>query len=351
VHVQGIQEADEKEIEDEFIMILAGDIGATKTILGIFAPDRGARDPLVKDTVLTRDFPDLETLISSFLRKTGADVYAGCLGIAAPVTDGEARMINTPWIIREDDLRSRLGFASLRIMNDLQAVAASIPVLEPGDYAVIHDGQGAAGGAVAVLAPGTGLGEAFLVWEGKRYSAHASEGGHADFAPRTPLEAELLRDLQSRFGHVSYERICSGPGIYNVYSFLKKSGLADADPGTAAEISAADDPTPVIIRAACKKDKPCGLCAQALEIFVSVLGAEAGNLALKVFATGGVYVAGGIPPRIIGNLKKGGFMNSFRDKGRESFLLDRMPVRVIMNTDSALIGAAAEGLEVAKTRS
>jgi glucokinase len=331
-------------------MILAGDIGATKSILGIFAPARGARDPLAMDTLRTGDYPDLETLVSTFLKRTGAQVTEGCLGIAAPVTNGEARMINTPWVVRQEELREKLGLSSLRLMNDLQAIAYSIPLLVPGDYETINDRSGAAGGGLAVIAPGTGLGEAFLTWDGTRYRGHASEGGHVDFAPRTPLEAELLRELQNRFGHVSYERICSGPGIYNIYSFLKKSGYAEGRREAAAEISAAEDPAPAIIRAALDPVSPCGLCMLVLDVFISVLGAEAGNLALKVLATGGVYIAGGIPPRIISLLKKGGFMKSFGDKGRESFLLSRMPVRVILNTESALIGAAAEALEGQRTK-
>jgi len=196
-----------------------------------------------------------------------------------------------------------------------------------------------------VIAPGTGLGEAFLVRE-ERYLAYPSEGGHADFGPNSDLEIGLLRSFQKKFGHVSYERICSGHGLPNIYTYLKESGYAEEPVWLAEQLAAIDDPTPGIVSAALDTYKPCKLCVTTLSVFVSTLGAEAGNLALKVLATGGVYLGGGIPPRIIPALATGQFMKSFTNKGRFSELVSRIPVHVILNPKAALIGAAFHGLEL-----
>jgi glucokinase len=201
------------------------------------------------------------------------------------------------------------------------------------------------GGAIAIVAPGTGLGEAYLVWDGSHYRACASEGGHADFAPNNQLEIDLLCYLQDRFGHVSYERVCSGQGIANIYAFLRHSGYEEPT-WLAKRLAAVDDPTPVIVNAALGAREPCRICDTALDVFASILGAETGNLALKVLSTGGVYLGGGIPPRILPVLKQDGFMKAFRHKGRLSGLLTRVPVHVILNPKTALLGAACYGLEL-----
>ncbi len=201
---------------------------------------------------------------------------------------------------------------------------------------------------MAVIAPGTGLGEAFLTWNGSRYQAHASEGGHADLAPNNTLEAELYRFLEKRFGHVSYERVCSGLGIPSIYTFLKESGYAVEPAWLAERLATAQDLTPIIIGAAMDEKKPCSLSVKTLEIFVSVLGAEAGNLALKVLATGGVYLGGGIPPRIVTALQSDRFLGSFHNKGRLASLMTKMPVHVILNPKAVLLGAAYAELENSK---
>jgi glucokinase len=221
-----------------------------------------------------------------------------------------------------------------------------VPFLEAADLHTLNEGQPAPGGVIAVIAPGTGLGEAFLTWDGSRYRAHASEGGHTDFAPTNALEAGLLRYLLGRFEHVSYERVCSGRGLPNIYAYLKDSGYAEEPPWLAEQLASVEDPNPIIVNAALYGERPCELCVAMLNTFVSILGTEAGNLALKVLATGGVYLGGGIPPRILPALEQEEFIEAFRRKGRMSDLLARVPVHVILNPKVALLGAACHGLEL-----
>ncbi len=265
-------------------------------------------------------------------------------GVAGPVVAGRATITNLPWVMDEEQLQAALHLSSVCLLNDLSAIAHAVPFLELADLHTLNEGQPAPEGNIAVVAPGTGLGEAFLTWDGSRYRPHASEGGHADFAPTSPLETELLRYLQDRFEHVSYERVCSGRGLPNIYAFLKDNGYADEPTWLAEELAAADDPTPVIVNTALARE--CELCVATLDTFVSILGAEAGNLALKVLASGGVYLSGGIPPRILPALEQERFMEAFRSKGRMSDLLARFPVHVILNPRVALLGAACHELEL-----
>jgi glucokinase len=326
--------------------LLAGDIGGTKTSLAVYATQAGPRAPLAEATFPSADYPSLETLVREFLSQIDLQVERASLGVAGPVVGGQATITNLPWVIDEQRLQDALDLAPVRLLNDLQAIANGVPFLEPTDLHTLNEGQPAHGGAIAVIAPGTGLGEAFLTWDGARYRPHPSEGGHADFAPNTPLEVDLLRYLLDRFDHVSYERVCSGLGVPNIYAFLKDSGYA-AEPAWLAErLAAAEDPTPVIVNAALDGERPCELCAATLDTYVSILAAEAGNLALDVLATGGVYLGGGIPPRILPALEEGRFMESFTRKGRMSKLLARVPVHVILNPKVALLGVACHGLEL-----
>ena len=327
-------------------MLLAGDIGGTKTNLGIYSPEKGAREPLFESTFPSPKYSSLETLTREFLNTADVTVDSASFGVAGPVIKGQAKTTNLPWLIDEVQLRKTLHLKSVRLLNDLEAIAYGVTTLGQKDLHTLNKGVALLGGTLAVIAPGTGLGEAFLTWNLTRYQAHASEGGHADFAPTNPLEIDLLHYLRDRFGHVSYERICSGQGLPNIYGFLKDRGYAVEQDWLADQLKAVDDPTPVIVNASLDREKPCELCIATLRIFVSVLGAEAGNLALKVLATGGVYLGGGIPPRIIPALEDKEFMESFTGKGRFSELLARMPVHVIMNPKIALIGAAYYGLEL-----
>jgi glucokinase len=326
-------------------MLLAGDIGATKTILAVFTKEKGPTDPLVQEEIVTASYSGVDELVQAFLNKAGLKVSNACFGIAAPVVKGEATMLNMPWVVRESHLRRALNMTEVRLLNDLEAIAAAVPRLVEDDVHILNPGMPEPGAAIAVIAPGTGLGEGFLTWDGRRYHARASEGGHVEFGPANALQIELLRHLGEKFEHVSYERVCCGPGIFNIYDFLRQKSLAEVPEWLSKELAGVPDPTPVIVDAAMDPVKRCRICEMALDIFASILGAEAGNLALKVMATNGVYLAGGIPPRILKILENGKFMQSFRNKGRESFILSQIPVKVIMNTRAGLIGAASYGLE------
>lgn len=331
-------------------MLLAGDIGGTKTDLAVFSAEKGPRAPVAQARFHSADYPSLEAMAREFLDHARLPVDRACFGVPGPVVGGRAQLTNLPWLVEETALREALNLQTVRLLNDLEAIANAVPHLMPSDLQTLSAGVPVIGGAIAVIAPGTGLGEAFLTWEGTEYRAHPSEGGHADFAPVSPEEIELLRFLKPRFGHVSCERVCSGGGIPNLYDFLSQSGAAVASPDVAARLAAAEDRTPIILEAALEVRKPCPLCAATLRLFVSILGAEAGNLALKVLATGGLYLGGGIPPRILPELAEGSFLEMFRRKGRFAELLANVPVHVITNR-VALVGAAGYGLSLAREKS
>jgi glucokinase len=330
--------------EKTLVMLLAGDVGGTKTDLAVFSSDRGVRSPLAEATLPSADYQSLEALVQEFLSKVRLPVGSASFGVAGPVVAGRAKITNLPWQIDEERVGKTLRLSRVRVVNDLDAIAHAVPLLEPGDLETLNPGTPAPGGAIAIIAPGTGLGEAFLTWDGTRYQAHPSEGGHVDFAPATARELDMLRSLQSRFGHVSYERVCSGRGLPNIYAYLRESRVAEEPAWLAEQLETAADRTPVIVEAA-QADPPCALCVATLDTFVSIMGAEAGNLALKVLATGGVYVAGGIPRRILPALERDGFMQAFRRKGRFAEFLDRIPVHVVLNPKVGLMGAASIGLD------
>lgn len=321
-------------------MLLAGDIGGTKTHLALFAPEQSLREPASEATFPSKDYGSLEAIIQEFMAQNQANVDRAAFGVAGPVVNGQAATTNLPWIIRETRLQELLGTPAVRLLNDLQAIANAVSYLEPADLHTLNACEPEPDGTIAVIAPGTGLGEAFLVWNGQRYRAYDSEGGHCDFAPTDVLELGLLRYMMERLDHVSYEWVCSGRGIPNIYAYLKDSGYAPEPPWLAQQLLAAADPTPVIVNAALNHEQQrCELCADTLDIFVSILGAEAGNLALKVMATGGVFLAGGIPPRILPALEHQRFMQSFLDKGRLSRVLISTPVHVVTNRSVALMGS------------
>jgi len=329
-------------------MLLAGDIGGTKTTLAIFSPEDGLRAPLVEATFPSAQHPSLELLVGDFLAQLSLPIDRASFGVAGPVLAGRATITNLPWVIDETHMQQALHISSVRLLNDLDAIAHMVPSLEPSDLYTLNEGQPAPNGTQAVIAPGTGLGEAFLTWEAERYHVHASEGGHTDFAPSNRLEAQLLLWLFERYPHVSYERVCSGWGLPNIYTFLKEHGYAEEPSWVSEQIAAAPDPTVVIVNTALLPDAPSALCTATLNTFVSILGAEAGNLALKVLATGGVYLGGGIPPRILPLLSQGQFMQAFKRKGRFTELTARIPVHVILNPKAGLLGAARAGLEMGK---
>ncbi|HVB76096.1 MAG TPA: glucokinase [Ktedonobacteraceae bacterium] len=328
-------------------MLLAGDIGGTKTNLALFENENGWREPVDEATFPSGEFASLEALVQAYLaqQKVSTSIDHASFGVAGPVMDGHATITNLPWKMDEKDLQDALHIPTVRLLNDLDAIAHAVPFLDARDVSTINQGQVAPKGAIAVIAPGTGLGEAFLTWNGSSYQTHSSEGGHADFAPSNPFELDLLRYLLERFPHVSYERVCSGKGFPNIYAYLKDAGHAVEPSWLAEELANAQDKTPIIMKAALDTDQPCDIAVATLNTFVSVLGAEAGNMALKVLATGGVYLGGGIPPRILPYLSSERFMQSFCAKGRLGKMLTTVPVHVILNPKVALLGAARHGFE------
>jgi glucokinase len=325
-------------------MLLAGDLGATKTSLAIYLPEAGPRYALKEATFASDRYPNLESLVHEFLQQAGVPVKAACFGVAGPVVGGRASITNLGWVMEEQQLAEALNLSAVQLLNDLQAIGYGVPSLGADDLHTLNEGQAVRGGAKAIIAPGTGLGEAFLTWDGRRYESHPTEGGHTDFAPTDELQAGLLEYLLERYDHVSYERVCSGMGLPNVYAYLKDSGYAEEPIWMSEELATAEDVTPIIVNAALSQERTCELCQATLDTFVSILGAEAGNLALKVLATGGVYLGGGIPPRIQSALDSGAFMEAFQAKGRFRELMSRLPVYVILNPKVALLGAATCGL-------
>lgn len=327
-------------------MLLAGDIGGTKTALGVFSPDAGARSPLAEATFPSGVHGSLEEVLQEFLRQQPHPIDRASFGVAGPVVEGTAKITNLPWTIDEKRLGDELKISSVRIVNDLVAIASAVPILEPSDLHTLSPGRAVPQGAIAVIAPGTGLGESFLTWGAGRYHAHPSEGGHSDFAPRGAAERGLLEWLAQDGSHVSCERVCSGLGVPHLYAYLKSAGGTEEPAWLAEALAGAADPTPVIVSAATQHDPPAELARAALRMFVSILGAEAGNVALKVLATGGVYLGGGMPMHVLPLLEGDEFRTAFRDKGRMSALLAEMPVHVITRPDVALTGAAQVGLDL-----
>ncbi len=327
-------------------MLLAGDIGGTKTKLAIYSKERGPRRPLVEETFRSKDYDGLEAIAREFLDCVAIQVDRASFGVAGPVVENRVEVTNLPWIVDANDLRVALDVSSVQILNDLASIANGVPFLEPDELHTLQEGTHDPTGGIAVVAPGTGLGEAFLTWDQDdgRYRPHASEGSHTEFGPANPLQIQLLRYLWARHEHVSYELVCSGMGIPNLYTFYRSGAYAEEPNWLRERLAQVDDPTPVIINAAVDDETACELCTLTLNTFIDILGAEAGNLALKVMATGGVYLGGGIPPRILPALEQERFLEAFHKKGRHSDLMDRIPVHVILKPEVAIMGVACYGL-------
>ena len=318
-------------------MILAGDIGGTNTRLAFFEGTAEKPVPVVSQIYPSRIHRGLEEILRIFLAEHKQPVDSAAFGIAGPVKDGRCQTPNLPWNVDSASVAQCLGLSSAGLLNDLEANAHGIAVLSPTDFVTLWEGAPGAAGNRALISAGTGLGEAGLVAEGNEHRPYASEGGHADFAPRTELEVALLRHLLQVYDHVSYERVLSGPGLHNIYQFLRDTRRAE-EPASLAEELARRDPPRVISEHALLGDSP--ICALAMEMFVSIYGAEAGNLALRAMATGGLYLGGGVAPKILPKLQEPAFLKAFRAKGRLSGFVDAIPVRVIMNDQTALLGAA-----------
>jgi len=328
--------------------VLIGDIGGTKTILAVFSVEAGPRKPLAEISYPSAGYESLEAIIAKFLGEINLPVGLGCFGVAGPVVEGTAQITNLPWIINAEKIKSIFNWETVVLLNDLEAVAYAISILEAEDVFTLSAGEPVRGGNISVVAPGTGLGEAFLTFQGGRYRAHASEGSHASFAPAGKLQLGLLEFIHAQgHEHVSFERVCSGGlGIPNLYSYLKSIRYAEEPAWLTEKLAVCVDPAPIIFNAAQDASRPCELAVATLDLFVTILGAEAGNLALKVLSTGGIYLGGGISPRIINELKRPGFLESIRSKGRFRDLLTRMPVHVILNSKAGLFGAAVHGLSL-----
>lgn len=317
-------------------MILAGDIGGTHARLAFFDVVNGHFRMVSASVFPSREYSGLDQIVTKFVETANLHADAACFGVAGPVRDGRVETSNLPWIIDASRLAHELHIPPL-LINDLEANAWGIPLLEPGDVVALNQVKGNPVGNQAVISAGTGLGEAGMYWDGTQHQVFACEGGHADFAPRNQLELDLLHRLQTRFGHVSYERAVSGPGLVNLYHFLRDSGRGD-EPAWLAEEMLNSDPAAAISKAALAGKS--ALAEQAVDLFVSLYAAEAGNLALKLMATGGVYLGGGIAPKLLSKLAGPLFMQSFVAKGRMQTLMESMPVRVITNDKTALLGAA-----------
>jgi glucokinase len=325
--------------------VLAGDVGGTKTALGLYdSNDAGEYRTLSEHVYASTEYPSLSAVLKQFLPDGGAGVDAAVFSVAGPVQDGVSATTNLPWVISEAELSSELNLP-VALINDFHAVALGVAALAPKDLRVLQAGKRDPNGAYAVIGAGTGLGEAVALREGRVIRVLASEGGHADFAARSEVEWRLCQFLRAHSAHVSVERVVSGLGLGSLYDFVVADGQAPDDPKTRARFGNEQRGAVISDRAAVDP-----AAARALELFVSAYGAEAGNLALKVLPAGGLYVAGGIAARMAERLDWNAFMESFLDKGRMSELLKSIPVSVVLNLDVGLVGARAHAALLWKDR-
>ena len=320
-------------------MILAADIGGTKTVLALFDEHQKQLEAVRQETFPSRAFPEFGEVLEKFLGTSPPAIRVACFGVAGPIADGRVQTTNLPWVLDEQALARSLHAERVYLLNDLQAAAIGMQHLKPHEFHELQMAQAQpAPGHAVLLAAGTGLGAAVLYWDGQRHVAMASEGGHSDYAPESEQEIELWRYLQRQHGHVSYERALSGPGLYNIYCFLRDSGFAE-EPGWLKEkIQSTTPSTAAVTEVGLANGHP--LCSESLSLFARIYGAAAGNLALWVMARGGVYIGGGIAPRILPKLADGSFMKGFTDKGRYKSLMETLPVRVALNSLAPLLGAA-----------
>jgi len=319
-------------------VILAGDTGGTSTRLGFFQVQAGRVVLVHEERFRSREHPGLAEIVEKLMAARGLQADLACFGIPGPVRDGRAEATNLPWVVDAQELAERLAIGRVWLINDLEANAYGIAALDPKDFFVLNEGAKNAQGNAAVISAGTGLGEAGLFWNGRRHIPFPSEGGHADFAPTDELQAALFRHLMAKYGHVSWERVLSGPGMEELYLFLRHIARVAQPAASLPEEIQGPDRAATITNAGLAG--ACPVAVETLNTFVSLYGAEAGNLALKVMATGGVFVGGGIAPRIIEKMKGPRFVDAFRAKGRMRRLLEEIPVRIILNDNAALVGAA-----------
>ena len=330
------------EVQSPMETMLAADIGGTKCEVAVFALEGDDYQPLAVSRYPSRRYGGIAEIIALFLEESGFRPYCACLGVAGVTGRERATVTNLPWVVDSRQLAETFGFSRVALLNDMTAVCASLAILGDQDWLELQPGDGEGGELTAVIAPGTGLGEGLLFRSAEVFFPCGSEGGHADFAPVDGEQEELLRWMLRRGGRVSYEDLIAGPGIPLLHDFLRQSGGVAGSPEVEALLRDAADRTPVIVDAAIR-DLPCPLCRRTLELFLAILGSEAGNLALKVYAKGGVYVGGGIVPRLIGRLSFAGFLENFRRKGKMEQLMASFPVRLITHRSAALLGVARYG--------
>jgi len=327
---------------DKDSILVAADIGGTKSHLAIFRAAGESLNLERNQRFHSASYPSLNAILREFLKDEKRPLLAACFGVPGPVKHGRAQPTNIAWGVDAAEIAEQFSITSVSLLNDLAANAYGIAELKPEDFATVQEGASDAEGNRCVVSPGTGLGEAGLFWDGRRHRVWACEGGHTDFGPRNELEIALLEHLIKQYGHVSSERIASGMGLENIYRFLRDTKRGTERPEVAAEIKEGD-PGIVISRHA--ETGSCPMCAQTIGIFLSCLGAEAGNMALKAMATGGVYLGGGIPAKMLNQLRSAAFTHAFNDKGRHAGLMEAMPVKVILNDQAALLGAARFALD------
>lgn len=323
--------------------VLAGDLGGTKTTLGVFSPERGPRDPVATTRLVSGDHAGLAEMCKVFLRDLGVPVCHAVFGVAGPVIGGRAKITNLPWDLEETTLAEQLGLHRVTLLNDLVAMAHGVAELRESESVSILPGTADPAGPIGIVAPGTGLGMAWGIrGTGGALHAFPSEGGHTAFAPQGELQEGLLTFLRERYGYVSNERVCSGMGLPNLYAWLRHTDPEAEPEWLAAALAEAEDPAPVITQAALERD--VALARRTLELFVSILGSLAGDLALMVLATGGIWIGGGIAPRIFPLLTEGAFREAFLTKGRLRRFVETVPVRLIQRADTPLVGAASRAL-------
>lgn len=325
-------------------LLLAADIGGTKSDVAIFDLSQKADDrPVRRQRYFNKEFLNFDEILTDFLTNSETPLY-GCFGVASAIRQGIAKLTNLDWVLSEKELKNKFGFKQITLINDLTALCSALPFLAENDLLLIQEGEAEKGGVRAVIAPGTGLGEGFLIDRGSCFYPQGSEGGHCDFAPLNQEQTELLKYLQQNHTAVSYELLCSGKGLPNIFDFLVSTSIA-RDNQHLQKVAATEDRTPLIVEGALA-ELPCPLCTKALSLFLEILGAEAGNLALKTYATGGLFIGGGILPRIADRVSFAPLLKSFRQKEKMEPLVASIPVHLILKQNAALLGTAGYGFHI-----
>lgn len=319
--------------------ILAADIGGTKTNIGIFDSQQGCQSAIVEETLLCKNYSSFNELLKDFLCGKEYPIECACFAAAGPVREGKVQLTNLPWMLDEKNLKAILGIQSVYVINDLVALAYSIPELTENDKITLQGGSPEKNGTIGIVAPGTGLGMAFLVWDGSKYIACPSEGGHIGFSPNSALEIELLQYYSRKGEHVSCEFLCSGPGIFYIYKFLKMKHCYEEPEWLKTLFNQEENIPPVIVDIALDENIDCSICTETLKLFTQLLAGASRNFALTVMATGGIYLGGGIPPKILKFFNQNDFSTNFKTMGRMPELTERIPLKVISTPKAPLAGA------------